>query len=343
MRFPWANIALIALFSFELVTGYLGLTHNSPDWIAVMHLHRIAGFGILVLFVWKSRNILGSFRTRSNWSRSPEAMLGSTLMLVGLLIVLGLGLAWSHIGPYSFLGFSGTTIHLNLAWMLLPLLVWHSFRHKISFRRRYVAGRRNFLRFAGVAVAGLAAWQISEKLLDLTGAPASERRFTGSHPEDGPDFPVTMWLNDRTPGVDASTWRLRVNGHVEHPYEMDYEELLGWQEELTATLDCTGGWFTTRPWQGVPVPDLLARASPKPGAGSITIRSRTGYFRRYSMGEADRSLLASRVDGAPLSQGHGFPARMVEPHKRGYDWVKWVDEITVNDTSKFWQPPLPVT
>jgi hypothetical protein len=34
---------------------------------------------------------------------------------------------------------------------------------------------------------------------------------------------------------------------------------------------------------------------------------------------------------------------MVEPHKRGYDWVKWVDEITVNDTSKFWQPPLPLT
>ena len=220
MRFPWANVALIALVSFELVTGYLGLTHSNPEWIAAMHLHRIAGFAILTLFIWKSRNILGSFRTRSNWQRSPEAMLGSVVMLAGLLIVLGLGLAWSHIGPYSFLGLSGTTIHLNLAWMLLPLLVWHSLRHKISFRTRYVAGRRNFLRFAGVAVAGLAAWQVSEGLLALTGASAAERRFTGSHPENGPDFPVTMWLNDRTPSVDAGTWRLRVNGHVENPYEL---------------------------------------------------------------------------------------------------------------------------
>lgn len=343
MRFPWANVGLIALFTFELVTGYLGLTHSNPEWIAAMHLHRIAGFSILVLFVWKSRNILGSFRTRQNWRRSPEAMAASTLLLVGLLAVLGLGLAWSHIGPYSFLGFSGTTIHLNLAWMLLPLLVWHTFRHKISVRTRYVAGRRNFLRFAGVAVAGLAAWQISERLMLLADAPGAARRFTGSHPEDGPDFPVTMWLNDRTQHIDPAAWRLRVNGHVEEPYELDYGQLLEWEGELTATLDCTGGWFTTRPWQGAPVAELLARARPLPGAGSITIRSRSGYFRRYSMDEAGRALLATRVDGAALSAGHGFPARMVEPHKRGYDWVKWVEEITVNDTGKFWQPPLPLT
>ena len=63
----------------------------------------------------------------------------------------------------------------------------------------------------------------------------------------------------------------------------------------------------------------------------------------YSLDEAARALLASRVDGVPLSTDHGFPARMVEPHKRGYDWVKWVDSITVNDTGKFWQPSLPLT
>ena len=343
MRFPWANIALIALFTFELVTGYLGLTHNNPEWVAAMHLHRITGFAILVLFVWKSRNILGSFRTRSNWHRSPGMMLGSTLLLTGLLGVLGLGLAWSHIGQYRFLGFSGTTIHLNLALLLLPLLIWHTLRHKISLRTRYVAGRRNFLRYAGVAVAGLAAWQLSEQLMLLSGAPGADRRFTGSHPEDGPDFPVTMWLNDRTQHIESTGWRLRVAGHVDNPYEMDYQELQSWNSRLTATLDCTGGWYTTREWEGIPVPELLARARLKPGAGSITIRSHSGYFRRYSMGEAGRALLATRVDGAPLSPGHGFPARMVEPHKRGYDWVKWVDEITVNDTSKFWQPPLPLT
>ena len=343
MRFPWANIALIGLFAVELVTGYLGLTHSNPEWIAAMHLHRITGFAILTLFIWKSRNILGSFRTRRNWQTSPETMLASIGLLAGILAVLGLGLAWSHLGPYSWLGFSGTTLHLNLALLLIPLLVWHSLRHRISFRVRYVAGRRNFLRLGGLGVAGLVLWQASERLNLLTGGPGAARRFTGSHPEDGPDFPVTMWLNDRVPGVDAGRWRLRVSGHVESPYELTLEELQAWRSQVTATLDCTGGWYTTRTWEGAPVAELLARARPKPGAGSITIRSRTGYFRRYSLDEAGRALLASRVNGAPLSQGHGFPARMVEPHKRGYDWVKWVDSITVNDTGKLWQPPLPLT
>ena len=343
MRFPWANVALILLFSFELVTGYLGLTHSNPEWIAAMHLHRITGFAILALFIWKARNILSSFTVRSNWQRSPETMLLSTLLLAGLLTVIGLGLAWSHLGSYSWMGFSGTTIHMTLAIGLVPLLLWHSLRHRISLRRRYVADRRNFLRVALLGVSGLVVWQASERLQLLAGTPGAERRFTGSYLEDGPTFPVTMWLNDRTPHVNAQAWRLKVSGHVDNPYELSLEELLEWEEQMTATLDCTGGWYTTRTWQGVPVPDLLARASPKRGAASITITSRTGYFRRYSLNEADRAMLVTAVDGEPLTPGHGFPARMLEPHKRGYDWVKWVDSIIVNDTGKLWQPPLPLT
>ena len=343
MRFPWANIALIALFSFELLTGYLGLIHSNPEWIAAMHLHRITGFAILALFIWKSRNILSSFTVRRNWQTSPETMGLSTALLLGLLVVLGLGLAWSHLGSYRWMGFSGTTIHMTLAITLVPLLLWHSLRHRISFRKRYVADRRNFLRLALLGVAGLAVWQVSERLQLLAGAPGAERRFTGSYPEDGPTFPVTMWLNDRTPHVNADTWRLKVSGHVDNPYELTLEELRAWHDELTATLDCTGGWYTTRTWEGASVPDLLARARPKPGAASITINSRTGYYRRYSLNEAQRAMLAFAVDGERLTPGHGFPARMVEPNKRGYDWVKWVDSITVNDTGKLWQPPLPLT
>ena len=343
MQFPWANIALLGLFAAELLTGYLGLTHSSPDWIAAMHLHRIAGFAILFLFLWKSRNIIASFRVRRNWRAAPGMMLASTALLLGLLIVLGLGLAWSSLGPYSWLGFSGTTLHILLALALIPLLLWHSLRHRISLRWRYVAERRNFLRFGAMAAAGLVLWQATEQANILLDAPGSRRRFTGSHPETGPDFPVTSWLNDRTPAIDPHQWRLQVNGHVDRPYEMSLDELQTWPGRLTATLDCTGGWHTTRRWEGAPVAQLLARAHPKPGAASITIRSRTGYFRRYSLAEANRALLAVRVDGALLTPGHGHPARMVEPHKRGYDWVKWVDEITVNDTNKLWQPPLPLT
>jgi DMSO/TMAO reductase YedYZ molybdopterin-dependent catalytic subunit len=43
-----------------------------------------------------------------------------------------------------------------------------------------------------------------------------------------------------------------------------------------------------------------------------------------------------------LSHGHGSPARLVAPGKRGFEWVKWVDHIEVNETSKWLQPPLPL-
>jgi hypothetical protein len=44
MRYPWANVLLIVLVAAELITGYLGLIHSNPEWIAAMHLHRIFGF-----------------------------------------------------------------------------------------------------------------------------------------------------------------------------------------------------------------------------------------------------------------------------------------------------------
>jgi DMSO/TMAO reductase YedYZ molybdopterin-dependent catalytic subunit len=53
--------------------------------------------------------------------------------------------------------------------------------------------------------------------------------------------------------------------------------------------------------------------------------------------------VATRVGGAPLSVGHGFPARLVAPGRRGFWWVKWVDRIELRSTPWWWQPPFPVT
>ncbi len=75
----------------------------------------------------------------------------------------------------------------------------------------------------------------------------------------------------------------------------------------------------------------------------MTVRSVTGYARRFSLEEAEGYLLSTRVGGDPLSHRHGFPLRLVAPGKRGYDWVKWVTAVEVNDTGKWWQPPLPLT
>jgi DMSO/TMAO reductase YedYZ molybdopterin-dependent catalytic subunit len=40
-------------------------------------------------------------------------------------------------------------------------------------------------------------------------------------------------------------------------------------------------------------------------------------------------MLATHVDGEELSHGHGFPLRLVAPGRRGFQWVKWVEEVRV--------------
>ena len=49
------------------------------------------------------------------------------------------------------------------------------------------------------------------------------------------------------------------------------------------------------------------------------------------------------MDGRPLSHGHGFPARLVAPGRRGFWWVKWVTDIEVSDRPWWWQSPFPLT
>jgi DMSO/TMAO reductase YedYZ molybdopterin-dependent catalytic subunit len=85
---------------------------------------------------------------------------------------------------------------------------------------------------------------------------------------------------------------------------------------------------------------LLDLAQVKPTARSVTIMAVSGNGRRFPLTVACRYLLATHVVGLPLSHGHGFPLRLVAPGYRGYDWVKWVTRIQVDDTSHLWQPLL---
>ena len=75
---------------------------------------------------------------------------------------------------------------------------------------------------------------------------------------------------------------------------------------------------------------------------SIRVISSSGYDRRFPMKESSALLLATRCGGYPLDPGHGFPARLVAPGRRGYWWVKWVVALDVDDLPYWWQSPFPL-
>jgi DMSO/TMAO reductase YedYZ molybdopterin-dependent catalytic subunit len=299
-----------------LVAGVLtGIAANTigVNWpLDLIQLHAAAALAIVLLTPWKvviARRGLG--RLRRSWR-----VKGLSLALaVFVLVTVGSGLLHST-GRVEFVGpLTLMQIHVGSAVGAVAVVVLHFVQHAVR-PRRSDADRRALLRLAvlgaGAAVA-TAAWD--------TWA-ATGRRFTGSVPK--PALEVTSWFNDGVQEVDPATWRLRVG-----PATFDLDAVRGLPHEtFTAVLDCTSGWYSSQQWEGVRLSALLTAAGLATGAWrSLEVRSATGYARWFGADTLDRVWLATGVAGAPLSYGHGFPARIVAPGRRGFWWVKWVSSI----------------
>jgi DMSO/TMAO reductase YedYZ molybdopterin-dependent catalytic subunit len=100
------------------------------------------------------------------------------------------------------------------------------------------------------------------------------------------------------PEPDAKTWRLNVDGEVERPFELGYDELRRMPSQtVTALLECSGngrvfleppqvsirwelGAVSTAEWKGVPLAAVLERAGIKSNAVEVILEgSDKGEFK----------------------------------------------------------------
>jgi hypothetical protein len=163
-----------------------------------------------------------------------------------LILTLVSGIARTIWGPLYLSGFSLISLHIYLAVPLIVLLAWHVWRERFMLRLPQSRDRRVVLRgLALMAAGGLTLEAVRQ--LRLRGLGQLPRRFTGSY-ETGSylgRFPNVSWIADRPPTVDSQTWRLLVDGEVRSLLVFSYEHLLDLAEdEMTAVLDCTGGWYS---------------------------------------------------------------------------------------------------
>ena len=166
------------------------------------------------------------------------------------------------------------------------------------------------------------------------------------------------------PEISADTWRLKIEGEVEAPFEISYNELRKMESRtIHASLECAGnnriflepkvkgvqwelGAVGNASWTGVPLAALLERAKPKSSAIEVildgadegqvdktpTPSGNISYCRSLPLNKARADvLLAYEMNGEKLSATHGFPLRAIVPGWYAMASVKWLTRIIVTD------------
>jgi DMSO/TMAO reductase YedYZ molybdopterin-dependent catalytic subunit len=151
------------------------------------------------------------------------------------------------------------------------------------------------------------------------------------------EFYVTSYRSP--PTIRIHQWSLSLNGLVERPITLGYEQLV---EKLAisqiVTLECVGNTLggesiSTAEWSGVPLRSLLEEAVITAQAYDVVFRAADGFSDSITIGRAMLGdvIIAHKMNGVPLPEGHGFPARVIVPGHYGMKSVQWLTAIEVVD------------
>ncbi len=149
-----------------------------------------------------------------------------------------------------------------------------------------------------------------------------------------------------SPRINRDSWTLNINGAVDNPIELSYDDLLGLPTvERDITLSCIsnevgGGLVSNARWTGVLLSDVLNEAGlsqDKISSSSEQLVGRsvddwTAGFPTDAAFDGREALVAFGMNGEELPLKHGYPVRLVVPGLYGYvSATKWLMEIELTD------------
>jgi DMSO/TMAO reductase YedYZ molybdopterin-dependent catalytic subunit len=142
---------------------------------------------------------------------------------------------------------------------------------------------------------------------------------------------------------DMAAWRLRVDGEVEHPLTLTYEELRALPGvDIRCDIHCVTTWSRfDNTFTGVRLRDLLDRAGARPSAHFAVFRCAQGFTTSVPIEVAreDDSAVVWAHDGVDLEPQHGWPLRALVPRRYFWKSAKWLEGIQLVDRDQlgFWE------
>lgn len=147
-----------------------------------------------------------------------------------------------------------------------------------------------------------------------------------------------------TPKVSTSTWTLTIDGAVNTPATLTWDEFNTVPTlELTTDIHCVTRWSRLGMiWEGVSLDELIGLAGGlTPEAKYLLVETVEGYTTNVPVRDIlnNQAMVATKADGEPLSAEHGGPARLFIPHLYLWKSAKWVKRLTFSavDEPGFWE------
>ncbi|NUR81281.1 MAG: molybdopterin-dependent oxidoreductase, partial [Dermatophilaceae bacterium] len=141
------------------------------------------------------------------------------------------------------------------------------------------------------------------------------------------------------PQVDVDTWQLEVDGMVERPFTLTFADLAAMPlVERDITMTCVsnevgGSYVGAARWLGVRLTDLLDRAGVKGSPDQLLSTAVDGFTISTPLAvvrDGRDAMVAIGMNGAQLSDVHGFPARLITPGLYGFvGATKWLTKLTL--------------
>jgi DMSO/TMAO reductase YedYZ molybdopterin-dependent catalytic subunit len=137
------------------------------------------------------------------------------------------------------------------------------------------------------------------------------------------------------PEVRTDEWHLTIDGAVNEPLSLTYDEVRRLPaEDLVWTLECIGNpvggsLIGNVVWTGTRLAPLLAQVGVRPEAVEVRLHAVDGYSTSVTVDRISHpdTVLAYEMNGYPLFREHGFPLRILIPGLYGQKMPKWLTRL----------------